>query len=57
MIDLPQQDGVALRFGIIDLPSFYEGFDRGTNAIHCSFPKENSPLHKRRGVGAGIARE
>jgi carboxyl-terminal processing protease len=31
IIDLPRKDGVALRVGLIDLPSFYDGFDKRTN--------------------------
>ena len=36
IVDLPQKSGAALRLGVIDLPSFYGGYDERTGATASS---------------------
>ena len=47
IVDLPQKSGVALRLGIIDLPSFYGGYDRRTRTTSTSATADVAKLIRK----------
>jgi carboxyl-terminal processing protease len=47
IVDWPQKNGVALRLGVIDLPSFYGGFDEQTDTTPSSATADVAKLIRK----------